>query len=273
MRSGHRFLLLAALGGALAGLPVLLWPGGGDAPPRSDPAPSVSAGDRPLGPERPRGPLPGQRTPQILLSWSGGGGGIDVLGGQSPGAARTLTLTNSGARASLSLEGAIRLWGEGAIHLRMTGNTCTAPLPPGGACQVTIVPVASTDGAYAATLTVLRHNAPSLLLSGVASGFAPQPRLDGGATLWSAPAAIGVRNLGGGQATGVSFRLVGDAPERFRLLGHTCPRHLDPGDACEVLVEAADGGPAEALLELLLDGAPRHAVPLTRVPSPEASAR
>jgi len=271
MRSGPRRLLLAGLGCVLAGLPVLLWPQD-EAPQRPAPQAMAPSGDRPIGPDRPRGPLPGAHTPQVLLAWSGSGGGLDVLGGQSPGPARTPTLTNTGARPSLSLEGGIRLWGEGAIHLRMTQNTCTGPLPPGGACQVSIVPVASTDGAYAATLTVLRHNAPSLLLSGVASGFAPQPRPDGGATLWSAPAAIGVRNLGG-KATGLSFALSGDAPERFRILGHTCPRHLDPGDACEVLVEADGAAPAEARLDVLLDGQIRHSVPLTRAPSPETAAR
>jgi hypothetical protein len=269
MRPGIRLLLLAAVGGAAAGLPILLWPAAETTPVEA----SQPGADRPLGPDRPRGQLPGARTPQVLLAWSGGGSGIDVLGGQSPGAARTLTLTNTGTRPSLSLDGAVHLWGEGAIHLRMTENTCTTSLLPGEACQITVVPVATSDGAYAATLTVLRHNAPSLLLSGIASGFSPQPRLDGGATLWSAPTAIGVRNLGGGQASGLAFRLTGDAPERFRILGHTCPRQLDPGEACEVIVEADGADPAEARLEVLLDGVPRHGVPLIRVPSPEALSR
>ena len=270
MRSCPRLLLLAGLGGLLAGPPVLLWPQD-KAPQRPAPQATAIAGDLPIGPDRPRGPLSGARTSQVLLVWSGGRGGLDVLGGQSPGVARTLTPTNTSAQPSLSLEGGIHLRGEGAIHLRMTQNTCTGPLPPGGARQVSIVPAASTDGACAATLTALRHNAPSLLLSGVASGFAPQPRLDGGAILWSAPAAIGVRNLDGSQAAGISFALSGDAPERFRILGHTCPRRLDPGDACEVLVEADDAAPAEARLDVLLDGQIRHSVPLTRAASPETA--
>lgn len=209
--------------------------------------------------------------PHLLLA--GRGGGLDVLGGQSPGAVRTFTLTNTGVRPLLSLEGGIRLWGEGAIHLCMTQNTCTGSLPAGHACQVTIVPVASTEGAYATTLTALHHKIPSLLLSGVAFGFAPQPRLDGSATLWSAPASIGVRNIGGSQATGLSFALSGDAPDWFQIFGHTCLCHLNPDNACEVLVEAAGTAPDHAHLDVLLDDQIRHFVPLTRAPSPEIAAR
>jgi len=102
MRSCPRLLLLASLGGPLAGLPGLLWPQD-DIPQRPAPqAPQATAitGDLPIGPDRPRGPLFGACTPQALLAWSGSGG-LDILGGPFPVAVRTLTLTNTGTQPSL----------------------------------------------------------------------------------------------------------------------------------------------------------------------------
>jgi len=206
MRFSPRLLLLAGLGRLLAGPPVLLWPQD-EVPQRPAPQATAIPGDLSIGPDRPRGPLPGARPPQVLLVWSGGGG-LDVLGGQFP----AFTLTNTDAQLSL-------------------------------------------------------------LLSGVASGFAPQSHLDGGATHWSAPAAIGARDLSSSQATEISFTLFEDAPERFRLLGYPRPRHLEPGDACAVLVEVDDTAPTEARLDVLLDGQIRHSISLTRAPSPETAVR
>ena len=113
------------------------------------------------------------------LSLTGSGSGMNVAGPGNPatGTAIVFTVTNTGGQTSATPTPAI----APTTNFSITASTCTAPLAAGATCTVTIRPQATADGPYAATLTINANNAPSIALSGTASGFS-------GATLASCAA-------------------------------------------------------------------------------------
>ena len=163
--------------------------------------------------------------------------------------------------------------GKRAIHLCRIQNTCARSVLPRSVCQILIVPIASVHGVYATIPPMSRHNVtlPSSLRCCRRRGFPPRP--SGGATVWSSPVGLDIRTLGGRQATAISVVLSVDVPERFQILGYTCPHHLDPGDACDTFVDVGGTVPAEARPDVLLDDRIHPSIPLTCAPSPETVVR
>jgi hypothetical protein len=106
-----------------------------------------------------------------VLAWSGSGSGMDVAAPATSGSTVLFTLVNSGGSASAGLSGTISLGGADPGHFSIVSNTCTGGLAAGSSCQVGVQPQASDNGAYSASLATSAENAPSVSLSGTASGF------------------------------------------------------------------------------------------------------
>ena len=160
---------------------------------------------------------------------------MDITGGSSPGAAVTFTLQNTGSAASATLT-APSLAGAnpGNFELVPGQDNCTGTtVAPANQCTFQLRPVATDNGAYAATVTVgdgaVSSNAAAL--SGTASGFtapapvlviAPDPSANMDITGGSSPGAavtFTLQNTGSAaSATLTAPSLAGANPGNFELV-------------------------------------------------------
>ncbi|GAB5388646.1 MAG: hypothetical protein Alpg2KO_16140 [Alphaproteobacteria bacterium] len=96
--------------------------------------------------------------------------GMDISGGSSPGTPVVISISNPGGSVSGNLT--VSLTGDtGSFNI--TADTCSGnTLSPGASCDVTVEPVATSNGGYAATVQAGDGSlSASSSLSGTASGF------------------------------------------------------------------------------------------------------
>ena len=249
--------LLAGFSSVLAELPVLSWPPNEALQPSPYPGHGAlqRSSDRPPSASRSAdGRVQFIGSPDLIWRWQWTRRPRwSVLGD------RAYTHLHQHWRAFVvESQGRNPLPGQRAIHLCRIQNTCARSVLLRGVRQILIVPIASIT--LPPSLRCCRRR-----------GFPPRP--SGGATVWSSPVGLDIRTLGGSQAAAISGALSVDVPERFQILGYTCPHHLDPGDACDTFVDVGGTVPAEARPDVLLDGRIHPSVSLTCTPSPETVVR
>jgi len=101
------------------------------------------------------------------LSWSGPTTGYDIAGGISPGPFQSVFLTNDGG-SNASAAG-VAITGPDAARFAILLNSCTGSLAPSESCEVRVALSATTNGSFAAALSV--PGAAEQPLLGTASGF------------------------------------------------------------------------------------------------------
>lgn len=217
--------------------------------------------------------LPDQyATHQVLVSGNGRGmARIDVsadslqfgsIAVNSTSAAQSVTLTNNGtASATVSTP-------DVTGDFFLSGNTCTAALPPGGSCVVSISFTPHTEGSRSGTLTLTdTAGTHTVTLNGTGVG---QPLVAlSPASVTFARTAIGetstaqtvtVSNGGSSSATLRSPTITGD----FTLSANTCGATLAAGSNCSLSVTFSPTveGSRTGLLSLA-DGGGNHTVALS----------
>lgn len=190
-----------------------------------------------LVPMKPQGPFKGENIQSVTLSWAGIATGIDVLAGTMK--PKSILLVNTGSTPSLNLKDAFTILGD-KDAFSIKSNDCEKILLPNASCSIEIHAVSSTNGTYYATLTVSRHNAPSIILSSTVSGFIPELIFDAGQKWWISPSNqkyipifVTLRNIGTTNASGMILQT--DDPD-FLIADNNCPPILAPGSSCFIRI-------------------------------------
>ncbi|MGI4811823.1 MAG: beta strand repeat-containing protein [Janthinobacterium lividum] len=166
---------------------------------------------------------------------------------------KTVQLTNTGSSTSPNLSGAAFITGTNASAFSIASNTCTSTLAPGASCTIGVQMTPPTNGTYTATLNSSADNAPTVAMTGTASGFAAAFSVTptsmslsftaspSGASSGQSGAAqnFTVRNTG--TLTSVSLNGTFTPPSYFGLTNNNCTSTLAPNATCTVGVYMGSG--------------------------------
>ena len=206
-------------------------------------------------------------TGLTLAASSGNPAAMNVSAPGSPayGASVTVTVTNAGAVPSQP----IALSVGNAANFELTNDHCSGVvLPAAGSCTLRIRPKAVANGALSGALSIQTDNAPSLALSGTASGFsAAALTLTGantgmnvtapGTPAYGSTVTFTVTNTGGLPSAPVALSLSSTAG--FEFFSDNCDGVvLGGGDSCTLRVrpKASSNGTLAANLCVSTDNAP-----------------
>lgn len=185
--------------------------------------------------------------------------------GVSPGPARNFVLRNAGTDLA-TVANTITLTGPNANRFRITATNCTV-LGLRSSCAITVAPIPQTDGAYSATLSVNAFNAPSLPLSGIASGFTQPMAWSGSGSGWTvtsptpgATRAFTLTHQGTQPITNLAVSLTGTNASTFEIVSNNCPTSFAVGGTCTVNIRPLGTSPATYSATLTAQGTNATAV-------------